>query len=191
METLVGWDRSLFLFLNGLHTPWLDAPMGLFSGTWTWLPLYGVLLFLVWKDGGWRRLVGYVVCVGLVVLLADRISVVAFKDVVQRLRPSHEPLLEGEVYLPTGYRGGLYGFVSSHAANVWGVALLSILWLRRRWATWGLCLWATLVCYSRIYLGLHYPGDLLCGALLGAGIAAGVWLALHICYQSFLKARGG
>ena len=176
METLVGGDRSLFLFLNGLHASWLDPLMGWISGTWTWLPLYGVLLFLVWKEGGWRRLVAYLVCVGLVVLLADRISVVAFKDVVQRLRPSHDPLLAGSVYLPTGYRGGLYGFVSSHAANVWGVALLSLLWLRRGWVTWLLCLWAMLVCYSRIYLGLHYPGDLLCGGLLGAGVASGVWL---------------
>ena len=85
METLVGWDRSLFLFLNGLHASWLDPLMGWISGTWTWLPLYGVLLFLVWKEGGWRRLVAYLVCVGLVVLLADRISVVAFKDVVRTL----------------------------------------------------------------------------------------------------------
>ncbi len=187
MDSLVAWDQSLFLFLNGLHTSWLDPVMIYISKTWTWVPLYLFLVVMVWRDGGWRRLVWYLLCAGLVILLADRLSVLAFKDVVQRLRPSHEPLLAGQVYLPTGHRGGLYGFVSSHAANTCGIALLSALWIGRRWVSCLLLGWVVLVCYSRIYLGMHYPGDLLCGALLGGGVAAALLLLMKWLGRRFTR----
>ena len=108
----------------------------------------------------------------LVVSLADQSSVHLFKNVFQRLRPCHEPALEGLVHLVNNKCGGQYGFISSHAANTFGVAFLALLWIRKRWFTAVMLLWALLVAYSRIYLGVHYPGDVLVGGLWGAGCGA-------------------
>lgn len=177
MNELLALDQQLFLFLNSLHAAWLDPIMIAVSGKLTWIPLYLLIVYLVYRNQQWRGLLWFVVCAGLVVLLADRISVLAFKDIFQRLRPCHEASIADYVYLPSGHKGGLYGFVSSHAANTFGIAILTALFLQKRWATLLLLIWALWVSYSRIYMGVHYPGDVLCGAILGAGIASAIWLA--------------
>lgn len=177
MNDLLALDQQLFLFLNSLHAAWLDPIMIAVSGKLTWIPLYLLIVYLVYRNQQWRGLLWFVVCAGLVVLLADRISVLAFKDIFQRLRPCHEASIADYVYLPSGHKGGLYGFVSSHAANTFGIAILTALFLQKRWATFLLLIWALWVSYSRIYMGVHYPGDVLCGAILGAGIASAIWLA--------------
>jgi len=177
MNDLLALDQQLFLFLNSLHAAWLDPIMIAVSGKLTWIPLYLLIVYLVYRNQQWRGLLWFVVCAGLVVLLADRISVLAFKDIFQRLRPCHEASIADYVYLPSGHKGGLYGFVSSHAANTFGIAVLTALFLQKRWATLLLLIWALWVSYSRIYMGVHYPGDVLCGAILGAGIASAIWLA--------------
>lgn len=177
MNDLLALDQQLFLFLNSLHAAWLDPIMIAVSGKLTWIPLYLLIVYLVYRNQQWRGLLWFVVCAGLVVLLADRISVLAFKDIFQRLRPCHEASIADYVYLPSGHKGGLYGFVSSHAANTFGIAVLTALFLQKRWATLLLLVWALWVSYSRIYMGVHYPGDVLCGAILGAGIASAIWLA--------------
>ena len=177
MNDLLALDQQLFLFLNSLHAAWLDPIMIAVSGKLTWIPLYLLIVYLVYRKQQWRGLLWFVVCAGLVILLADRISVLAFKDIFQRLRPCHEASIADYVYLPSGHKGGLYGFVSSHAANTFGIAILTALFLQKRWATLLLLIWALWVSYSRIYMGVHYPGDVLCGAILGAGIASAIWLA--------------
>ena len=177
MNDLLALDQQLFLFLNSLHAAWLDPIMIAVSGKLTWIPLYLLIVYLVYRNQQWRGLLWFVVCAGLVVLLADRISVLAFKDIFQRLRPCHEASIADYVYLPSGHKGGLYGFVSSHAANTFGIAVLTALFLQKRWATLLLLIWALWVSYSRIYMGVHYPGDVLCGAILGAGIASAIWFA--------------
>jgi undecaprenyl-diphosphatase len=177
IEWLIELDRELFLFLNGLHTAWLDPVMYHISQKLTWLPLYALLLFMVWRRSGWKGLLYFAVLVGILVLLTDQGSVFLKKSVM-RPRPCHEPALQGLVHLVRDHCGGRFGFVSSHAANTFGLAVYAIGVLRNRFPvmTPVMLAYATLNAYSRIYLGVHYPGDVLFGALLGAVAGWGVLL---------------
>jgi undecaprenyl-diphosphatase len=174
LEFLLNLDTRLFLFLNGLHNETFDGIMVWISGKTTWWPFYLLLLIYL----GWTRrwqIIPIVVLVALCVTLADQGSVRLFKEVFERLRPCHEPELQGLVHLVNGKCGGQYGFVSSHAANVFSIATMLILIVKKNWFTITLLFWATLVGYSRIYLGVHYPGDILVGALLGVLIGYGLY----------------
>ena len=187
IEWLLDFDTRIFLFLNGLNSDSMDSVMWWVSGKTTWWPFYLLLLtFLGWKKG-WQ-LAPMILFIMLVVLLTDQSSVHLFKNVFQRLRPCHEPSLEGMVHLVNNKCGGKYGFVSSHAANTFGVASLLFLWVRERWFTGLMISWALLVGYSRIYLGVHYPGDVLFGSLLG--VACG-WLTLVLFKLSLSKLPQG
>lgn len=176
MNRLLELDRDLFLFLNDLNTPWLDAVMPWITRTESWIPLYLVLLYFVireYRKNSWAVLLG----VALTILIADQVTGHIMKPFFERLRPSHDPSLDGLVHVVNEYRGGLYGFASGHAANTFGVTtfLVSVL-ARYRWILW-LYLWAALMTYSRIYLGVHYPGDVFVGALVGM---TGAMLALYL-----------
>lgn len=172
-------DTQLFYWINHHCCNALDWILWVASQSWSWaIVLVLVLCFMTLRlepRRWWIVLCG----IGLCFLLSDRISVMCFKDVVCRLRPCHA--LEDVRMFHTG-KGGLYGFVSSHAANVWALALFLLLRYRhapRRssayWFGWIICAWAFVVCYSRPYLGKHYPGDVICGAFLGLGVGALVW----------------
>ena len=176
LDKLLHLDRSLFLLINGAFTWWLDPVMKGLSASYTWIPLYILLLFLLFKNLHWKSALVAVGAALLCFWLTDRTSVMLFKDVFCRLRPSHEPTLEGMVHLLED-RGGLYGFVSSHAANLFGIATVSSLIIRKRWLNWLLFGLVSLVGYSRIYVGKHYPLDVLCGALLGVLIG---WLIFKL-----------
>lgn len=176
IDWLLQLDTRLFLFLNGLNSEWMDPVMWWVSGKTTWWPFYLLLLsFMGWKKG--LQLAPMILFLIATVILTDQISVHLFKNIFLRLRPCHEPSLEGLVHLVNNKCGGKYGFVSSHAANTFGVATLLFLWLRKSWFTILMITWALLVGYSRIYLGVHYPGDVVVGALLG--MACG-WLVYRI-----------
>lgn len=172
LEHLEALDRSAFLAINGWHAAWADELMLLVSGKSTWIPLYVFLLFLLQRRLGWRGLVWAVPVIGLMILCSDQGSVQLFKESVHRLRPCHEPTLSGMVHLVPEGCGGQYGFVSSHAANHSAIAffMIGILGGRPRWSIPALVIWAALVGYSRIYLGVHYPGDVLVGSLFGASV---------------------
>lgn len=174
IEYLIGLDRNLFLLLNGLHSPFWDSVMVFASGKLTWLPLYLLLVYLIYRRHGLST-VWWLLSIAVVVLLADQVSVHAFKNVFLRLRPCHDPELTGLIH-QVGRCGGRFGFVSSHAANTFGVATFLSLVFSRRWATLLLLLWATFVSYSRIYLGVHFPADVLVGGVLGAAIGTAVWV---------------
>jgi undecaprenyl-diphosphatase len=159
-------DQQLFLFLNSHNSPFWDQVMYVISGSVIWIPLYLAILIAFWIKFK-RKLLILILMIGLAVTLSDQGSVL-IKNSVQRLRPCHEPALEGQVHIVKGHCGGKYGFVSSHASNAFMVALFSLLLLRKRWFTYSIIVWALVVTYSRIYLGVHYPGDCICGSLLGA-----------------------
>lgn len=167
-------DQHLFLFLNSLNSPFWDKVMHAISSIVIWIPLYlAILIYLGFRYK--RKFIIILLFIILAVTLSDQISVQLFKDLFQRLRPCHEPALTGLVHLVNNECGGLYGFVSSHAANSFNVAFVSLLFIRRRWFTFSILFWASAVGYSRIYLGVHYPADVLCGAILGAMIGWGVY----------------
>jgi undecaprenyl-diphosphatase len=173
LETILNFDTDLFLFLNGLNSPFWDPLMIFFSGKLIWLPLF-LLIYFMYRVFGWR-LVWPLIGVALVVALADQTSVHLFKNVFERLRPCHNPEIKELVHLAAGRCGGRFGFVSSHAANSFGVAVFLSLLFKRRWFSISILVWAALVSYSRIYLGVHYPADIFFGGLLGATCGYAVW----------------
>lgn len=176
IETLSNWDTWLFLAINGAW-PALDNVMWWVSEPLFWLPLY---VAMIWACktvlGTWKQRLVVAMCVGLCVTGTDVVSARVLKPNVARLRPSHEPALVDQVHLVEErpgewYRGGKYSFVSSHAANHMGLAVLFGGLLGGAWF-WGLLGWALLIGYSRIHLGVHYPGDVLGGFVVGWGIGA-------------------
>jgi undecaprenyl-diphosphatase len=182
------WDTDLFLFLNSLHSDFFDTLMWYASATRTWIPLYMLILFLMYRQLGWRRFLLMALGLALCVLLADRISSGFFKPLVARLRPTHA--LGDAVHTVRDYRGGRYGFVSSHAANMFAIAVYSLLVVRRKYFTVFMLLFALFVSYTRIYMGVHYPLDIICGGLLGAGTGWGVatlYRLLSVRYANFFR----
>lgn len=167
LERLMTWDRELLIFLNELHSHFFDPVAFYLTKTEFWVPLYLYLLYLIFRDqrkNSWFIVGGLIVAIAL----ADQITAGLMKPFFERVRPSHDPSLEGVIHLVNDYRGGLYGFASSHAANTTAVALVVYLALRSTYRlAWTIFLWAAVMSYTRIYLGVHYPGDLLVGALVG------------------------
>ena len=189
LEQLLHIDTEILLAINGWHAPWADTLMWIISAKTTWIPLYLLLIgLLVWRYRHpaptpikWLQKVPacvvMIVVIALAVGAADFIASGILKDWVARPRPSRVPELEGMLHLVNGYKSGQYGFVSSHAANTMAVALLfSLIW-RNKIATCGLMLWVAANCYSRMYLGVHYPTDILGGLIVGSLVAVvGYWL---------------
>ncbi len=176
MGTLSTIDTDLFLYLNNLHVEWMDKIMILITNMGIWFPLYLLLIYWTAKQFG-KRCWWVFLAVGVVVLCSDQLSSHVFKPVFQRLRPCYNPDLQDLIHLPKGLAGGRYGFTSSHAANTFAVAafLTPVLRNYRPWLGIVLYLWAFISSYSRIYLGLHYPGDILCGAILGILVGLILW----------------
>lgn len=166
MESLIQLDKSLFLFLNSLNSSFGDSLMWIISSKYTWIPLYvAILLWVILKYR--MKSVWVVIFAVAAVALSDLVSVHLFKDVFCRLRPSQNPEFVDQIHIVNNYKGGLYGFVSSHAANSFAIAVFTLLVIRKKWYTYSIILWAIIVSYSRIYLGVHYPGDILGGAIVG------------------------
>ncbi len=189
IDTLDQIDRSIFLEINSWHIDWLDSYMWYISHPVCWVPVYVLFLFAAYKKYGNRGILWILIGVGIVVLFADTIHRECFKEVFQRLRPSRNPELDGLVHLVTNpksgkeYTGGRFGFISGHASNFTGIAVFVALFLspKRVWFI-SILFWALLISYSRIYLGVHYPGDILGGIILG--ILTGVFS--HYIVQKFI-----
>ena len=199
MEKIKAIDEQLFWWINGHHTEWLDWTMWGFSAKWSWAIVILLVFIIVTLRKDRSSWMWFLIGIALCFLLADQISNNAIKDGVQRLRPCHA--LENVRMFHTG-KGGLYGFVSSHAANGFAIAMfISLMYGGRRkensnlrtgekfWKSIGsgfrspwiaplLMGWAIILSYSRPYLGKHYPGDIICGALLGLGIGAVVYFVI-------------
>jgi len=176
LNLLKSWDKDLLLFLNGMHSPLWDYSMTLFTLTPTWLIFYATILAIIVKKHGKKSLFIFF-AIALMILCADQFSGI-LKHTVQRLRPSNDPALSQLVYI-FFKKGGQFGFVSAHAANTFAIATFtSLLFLNRKYAIF-IFPWAILISYSRIYLGVHYPGDVIFGAILGIGVGIGIYKLLN------------
>ena len=187
LEFLCGIDEGLFHAINGAW-PSGDTLMWWASKPTAWIPLYLVLVFAVYKKYSQRSsrlfiLLGIIVCVGVNDVLSSRI----LKPTSERLRPSHRVEFENSIHLyqrsdGTFYKGGKWSFVSGHASNHMGAAIFmgAVLcgglcmggWM------WGLIVWALLIGYSRVHLGVHFPGDVICGWIVGGAIGASTFKAI-------------
>ena len=174
-------DTQVFLALNGLHAPYFDVFMKLFTGKYIWVPMYAAVLFAVVRNYRWRQTLAVLVCVALAITIADQVCATLIRPEVCRLRPSNpENPLSEMVHIVGGYRGGSYGFPSWHAANSFALASFLTLLFANRKLSLFIFAWAVLNSYSRVYLGVHYPGDLLVGAIIGT--AAGLAMAFAAGY---------
>ena len=192
LEQLLHIDTEILLAINGWHAPWADTLMWIISAKETWIPLYVLLIgLLVWRyrkpaptPVKWLQKVPACMVMILMIVLAvgaaDFIASGILKDWVARPRPTRAPELEGVLHLVNGYKSGQYGFASSHAANTMACGLLfSMIW-RNKIATAGLMLWVALNCYSRMYLGVHYPTDIIGGLLIGVLVAVAAYQVLRL-----------
>ena len=178
LEQLKSIDTDLFLAINGAHSSFFDFLMFWASDKWIWIPLYIFFAYLLFKNYG-KRVWILVFLAGFAIALSDLSSTYLFKFVFQRPRPCHEPSLEGIIHLVNGHCGGKYGFISSHASNSFALAtFLSLLLGKKiRFFTPLIIVWALLLSYSRVYLGVHYPGDVIVGSIWGAGIGAAMFVS--------------
>jgi undecaprenyl-diphosphatase len=176
LEKELQWERDLFFFLNGSDSALWDNFFYIYSDKWTWLIFYLCFLgvFIYKKD--WKEIVCILVAIGLLVLLTDKISSGVFKPLFQRFRPTHHPDFLDQVKTVFNYRGGFYGFISSHAANAFGFATFCALIFRNKLFTCTIFLFAFLTAYSRIYIGVHFISDVVAGAFLGILLAGIIYL---------------
>jgi undecaprenyl-diphosphatase len=168
LEYLMELDKELFLFLNGLNAGWLDPIMYCISYKFSWIPFYILLLWFCYKHYGWRTTLFIMLFAAILITLSDQTSNL-IKDSTQRLRPSRDENLRDLVNLVYGYRGGGFSFVSGHATNSFALAFFMIHLLKNkiRFIAPVMITYAILNAYSRIYLGVHYPADMIGGVILG------------------------
>lgn len=189
IEAINKFDHQLFLLIHQWRNLFLDETMPFITSKWIWIPLYAILIYLIWKRFGNQTLT-IIITISVLILLTDQTSNL-IKNEVARLRPCHDPTLQQLITTPAGC-GGFYGFVSAHAANSFALATFLFLLssaqkgfsnVKKR-GVWALLFpWALLICWSRIYVGVHFPFDLLGGCLVGAFYA----FMLYMIYQKMPK----
>lgn len=165
-------DTNVFLGLNQLHTPFGDAFMSTFTGKLIWVPMYAVIVYILYKKFNWKVATCFAIGIILTIALADSVCAKVIRPFAERLRPANlENPISDFVHIVDGYRGGIYGFPSCHAANSFALATFLSLLFRKRWIIATIFLWAAINSYSRLYIGVHYVGDLLVGSLIGTAFA--------------------
>ena len=176
LSMLKAMDTMVFLTVNSHHNAYFDSVMWLVSGKLIWVPMYVSLFFVLLKNYSYKVVFTILLAIGVVILFTDSFTAQVIRPWVCRLRPSNlDNPMSSMVHIVDGYRGGAYGFPSNHASNTWGLAFFITFLFRRYKLTFFFFLWALLVCYSRMYLGVHYFGDLLIGGLLALAGASTVF----------------
>jgi undecaprenyl-diphosphatase len=182
IDIFVHGDQQLFLWLNGKNAPWLDNIMEWVTFKYTWIPMYLVLLFITIKAEK-KKAAAIIVTILVAVILSDKVVSGVMKPYFGRFRPCHEPLLAGLVH-NVGGCGGMFGFASAHAATSFSLAIAWFQLTKNKIAHIGwLFVWAAIYSYSRVYVGVHYPGDILVGAVVGLLVG---WVCIQL-YLIFLK----
>ena len=186
IEFVNGLDQQIVLWFNNLHNPTLDTIMWSISSTRFWIPLFVALLILMYKKHGLKKGFLFLLFLAMAVGMADYICSGIMKPYFERPRPSHEPALEGLLHFYTFedgsvYRGGQYGFASSHAGNFFAIAMFCSLGLRSLTRQLPILLFtiAVIVSISRMYLAVHYPTDLIVGGTIGMCVSLLVYKAFH------------
>lgn len=172
LQRLIDIDKQLMLALNGSNSLYMDGVMKIYTSTVVWIPVALVLLFIVLKNNTPRSSLLIVLGVALTILASDQVSSGFIKPLVGRLRPSLDPEFMHLIDTFNNYRSGSYSFTSSHACNSFAIAMFVSLLIRNKALSLSMFAWAAINSYSRIYLGVHFPGDILCGAILGTIIGS-------------------
>lgn len=170
-------DTTLTLLLNGSDNVYLNGIAMLATKAWLWIPLYAAIFYTLVREHSYRQFLIIVGGLLIAILLADQISSSIVKPLVARLRPSHDPSIMHLVDVVEGYRGGRYGFFSSHAANTSAITLYLALIFRNRRITVTLVAWTLLNCWTRLYLGVHFAGDIITGLVFGSTIGTVLYYA--------------
>ncbi len=169
LQHLIDLDTALLLEVNSHHSAFFDVFMPLYSGKWVWMPFYISLAFVIARNYSWKATILALLTAAVIIVFSDQVSAHWIRPEIERLRPSNlENPISETIHIVNGYRGGSYSFPSAHAANSWALVTYIILLFRRRWLSLLMVIWAVLMCYSRMYLGVHYMGDLLAGMAIGA-----------------------
>ena len=192
IETILQADREILMFLNGIHSPFFDVLMWQMTKFWFWLPILAVISWFLWKHYRKKIVLILITCV-LSIVLSDQISVL-IKNQTARLRPSHNTEINSRLHLHVSdngdvYAGGKYGFVSSHAANSFSLVVLLIYFFRpiNKRLRWLFLLCPVVFAYTRLYLGVHYPTDIVCGAVLG--VCCGAFVIFMYGKMLFFKSK--
>lgn len=180
---IIHWDEELFLYLNNLGSTTWDPFWKIVTNKLSWIPLYAIIAYFIFKKWGLKMLFITLALIGIMIFCTDQISHYYKDDLIQRFRPCRDAYITMFMRHIEGVCGGKFGFFSGHATNHFAIAILvGKIFRTHKWFLPTLIVWASFIAYSRVYLGVHFPLDVLSGALIGS-------LFGYLFYQFWLMAK--